>query len=162
MQLNLSEFVAVATVYGPEADVPALTDFERATPSAAATASGIAPAVAAVAVRRARQPSVPLHLTRGGRHKASVHAVSEPAPAEVTLRLLLPNNMVGSIIGKGGATIKEITQQSGARIHINHNDDATMVERLVAVLGTYEQAVHAQRLIATRVQEEGTLRSAFR
>ena len=83
-------------------------------------------------------------------------------PDEVALRLLLPNNMVGSIIGKGGVTIKEITQQSNARIHINHNDDAGTVERLVAVLGTYDEVVNAHRMIAVRVQEEGPNREKGR
>ena len=74
---------------------------------------------------------------------------------ELALRFLLPNNMVGSIIGKGGVMIKEITQQSNARIHINHNDDAASLERLVTVIGNPDQIVEAHRLMANRVQEEG-------
>lgn len=40
-------------------------------------------------------------------------------PKEFKLRLVCPTENLGSVIGKGGATIKHIRQESGAYIHVD-------------------------------------------
>lgn len=46
--------------------------------------------------------------------------VPPPTPSkDIPLRMLVPSEMVGAIIGKSGATIKQITQQSRARVDVH-------------------------------------------
>ena len=39
------------------------------------------------------------------------------------VKILIPNYAAGSIIGKGGANIAEVQQQTGARIKLSPNND---------------------------------------
>ena len=55
----------------------------------------------------------------------------------ITQQIFIPNDMVGAIIGKGGAKINEIRQLSGSVIKINEPTDNSN-ERLVTITGTQE------------------------
>ena len=55
----------------------------------------------------------------------------------MTQQIFIPNDMVGAIIGKGGAKINEIRQLSGSVIKINEPQDNSN-ERLVTITGTSE------------------------
>ncbi|KAK8226126.1 hypothetical protein HDK90DRAFT_505325 [Phyllosticta capitalensis] len=55
----------------------------------------------------------------------------------ITQQIFIPNDMVGAIIGKGGAKINEIRQLSGSVIKINEPQDNSN-ERLVTITGTQE------------------------
>lgn len=55
----------------------------------------------------------------------------------LTQQIYIPNDMVGAIIGKGGAKINEIRQLSGSVIKINEPQDNSN-ERLVTITGTGE------------------------
>ncbi|KAF1352351.1 hypothetical protein BDV97DRAFT_368117 [Delphinella strobiligena] len=55
----------------------------------------------------------------------------------MTQQIFIPNDMVGAIIGKGGAKINEIRQLSGSVIKINEPQDNSN-ERLVTITGTQE------------------------
>lgn len=55
----------------------------------------------------------------------------------LTQQIFIPNDMVGAIIGKGGAKINEIRQLSGSVIKINEPTDNSN-ERLVTITGTQE------------------------
>ena len=55
----------------------------------------------------------------------------------LTQQIFIPNDMVGAIIGKGGAKINEIRQLSGSVIKINEPQDNSN-ERLVTINGTQE------------------------
>jgi hypothetical protein len=43
-----------------------------------------------------------------------------PAPGDVVFRLLCPNARTGSVIGKGGEVIKQLREDTGARIKVEH------------------------------------------
>lgn len=67
-----------------------------------------------------------------------------PAPAggampgqPLTQQIFIPNDMVGAIIGKGGAKINEIRHLSGSVIKINEPQENSN-ERLVTITGTQE------------------------
>ena len=66
---------------------------------------------------------------------------AQPAPAmpgqPITQQIFIPNDMVGAIIGKGGAKINEIRHLSGSVIKINEPQDNSN-ERLVTITGTQE------------------------
>ena len=62
--------------------------------------------------------------------------------------------MISGIIGKGGATIKDLTARSGATIKISQKDDITASgERTVTVTGTSEAVSAAQQLIEAVCKE---------
>ena len=71
------------------------------------------------------------------------HGQPHPQPATsmpgqpITQHIYIPNDMVGAIIGKGGAKINEIRQLSGSVIKINEPQDNSN-ERLVTITGTQE------------------------
>lgn len=57
------------------------------------------------------------------------------------LRLLVPHVLIGSIIGKGGARIKEIQEASGARLNASDSCLPLSTERSLVVMGVAD-AVH--------------------
>ncbi|KAL2133916.1 hypothetical protein VTI74DRAFT_1390 [Chaetomium olivicolor] len=57
------------------------------------------------------------------------------------LRLLIPHVLIGSIIGKGGARIKEIQEASGARLNASDSCLPMSTERSLVVMGVAD-AVH--------------------
>ena len=80
-----------------------------------------------------------------GGHAAQINHAGPPAqpmqgmvPGQsLTQQIFIPNDMVGAIIGKGGAKINEIRQLSGSVIKINEPQDNSN-ERLVTITGTQE------------------------
>jgi heterogeneous nuclear rnp K-like protein 2 len=72
-------------------------------------------------------------------HGTAPHpAVGGAMPGQpLTQQIFIPNDMVGAIIGKGGAKINEIRQLSGSVIKINEPTDNSN-ERLVTITGTQE------------------------
>lgn len=67
----------------------------------------------------------------------------------VTTEMSIPNDLIGCIIGKGGAKINEIRQLSGATIKISSSEEGSK-ERTVSISGTPESINLAQYLINTR------------
>lgn len=78
-----------------------------------------------------------------GAHAGQPHAGHAGPPQQpgampgqpLTQQIFIPNDMVGAIIGKGGAKINEIRQLSGSVIKINEPQDNSN-ERLVTITGT--------------------------
>ncbi|ODH44744.1 hypothetical protein ACO22_00734 [Paracoccidioides brasiliensis] len=80
----------------------------------------------------------------GAPQQSQVHGAPSSQPvggvvpgAPVTQQIFIPNDMVGAIIGKGGAKINEIRHLSGSVIKINEPQDNSN-ERLVTITGTPE------------------------
>lgn len=73
------------------------------------------------------------HTPQPAAHAGASQQVGQP----LTQQIYIPNDMVGAIIGKGGAKINEIRQLSGSVIKINEPTD-NLNERLVTVTGTAE------------------------
>ena len=70
----------------------------------------------------------------------------------ITQQIFIPNDMVGAIIGKGGAKINEIRQLSGSVIKINEPQDNSN-ERLVTITGPPESNQMALYLLYQRLGE---------
>jgi len=66
---------------------------------------------------------------------------SNPQSKTYPLRLLVPHVLIGSIIGKGGARIKEIQEASGARLNASDSCLPLSTERSLVVMGVAD-AVH--------------------
>jgi heterogeneous nuclear rnp K-like protein 2 len=71
----------------------------------------------------------------------------------LTQQIFIPNDMVGAIIGKGGAKINEIRQLSGSVIKINEPQDNSN-ERLVTITGTAECNQMALYMLYSRLGKE--------
>ena len=70
----------------------------------------------------------------------------------ITQQIYIPNDMVGAIIGKGGAKINEIRHLSGSVIKINEPQDNSN-ERLVTITGTAECNQMALYMLYSRLGE---------
>lgn len=66
---------------------------------------------------------------------------SLPGSRSVTIRLIIPNSRMGSIIGRHGAKIKEIQEASGARLNAGEAMLPGSTERVLSITGVAD-AVH--------------------
>lgn len=67
----------------------------------------------------------------------------------------MPNSTAGLIIGKGGATVKAIMEQSGAWVQLSQKPDGiNLQERVVTVSGEPEQVHKAVGLMVQKIQED--------
>jgi len=66
---------------------------------------------------------------------------SVPGSRSVTIRFVIPNSRMGSVIGKGGGKIKEIQDASGARLQASEAMLPGSTDRLLSVSGVAD-AVH--------------------
>lgn len=71
------------------------------------------------------------------------------------MKVTIPNELGGTIIGKGGERINRIRQESGARIDIGNGFGAD--ERIITIAGTQPQIQTAQYLLqqSVRTSEAG-------
>jgi len=73
------------------------------------------------------------------------------------LRVLVSSDMVGAIIGRGGSTIRNITQQSRARVDVHSYrkvDHSQSLEKAITVYGQPENCTAACRRILEVMEEE--------
>lgn len=77
-------------------------------------------------------------------------------PLEGSLKILIPGKTVGALMGKGGASIKEITESSGAKVTVRNRDDegSTRTERVVDIEGTATNIAAAYESIMFKVEAE--------
>jgi len=78
-----------------------------------------------------------------------------------TEKLSIPTANAGSVIGKGGATIRDIKMQSGCTISINDPDTTDPNSRVVTVTGTDQGIQTALYLIRQRVDAEAAMQGGF-
>ncbi|XP_063041724.1 insulin-like growth factor 2 mRNA-binding protein 3 isoform X2 [Engraulis encrasicolus] len=74
--------------------------------------------------------------------------------ADVPLRILVPTQFVGAIIGKEGATIRNITKQTHSKIDIHRKENAGAAEKPITVHSTPEGCSNACRSIMEIMQKE--------
>lgn len=71
----------------------------------------------------------------------------------VTLRLVIPASQCGSLIGKGGAKIKEIRECTGAQIQVAGDLLPNSTERGVTISGTQDSVIQCVKLICNVILE---------
>lgn len=83
-------------------------------------------------------------------------AVDDPDPKTNQVRLIVPSNVCGAIIGKGGATIRTFVENSHAHIKLSSQEHNVpdLQDRLVTISGTFEQQLHAVILIIRKISED--------
>lgn len=70
------------------------------------------------------------------------------------LRLLVQSDMVGAIIGRQGSTIRQITQQSRARVDVHRKDNVGSLEKAITIYGNPENCTNACKRILEVMQQE--------
>jgi polyribonucleotide nucleotidyltransferase len=60
-------------------------------------------------------------LAGGGGHRSDSQQRERQQPAGSTIVIRVPNGSVGKVIGKGGAKINELQDQTGAKIRVSCN-----------------------------------------
>ncbi|XP_076324541.1 poly(rC)-binding protein 3-like isoform X2 [Tachypleus tridentatus] len=83
--------------------------------------------------------------------RAGTSATASIVTPGTTTEMNIPNDLIGCVIGKGGAKISEIRQLSGATIKISNSDESTK-DRIVSISGTPEAINLAQYLINTSME----------
>jgi polyribonucleotide nucleotidyltransferase len=74
--------------------------------------------------------------------------------AEYPIRMLVPGEHVGALIGRSGATIRGIMQSTGARIDIYRNNGNFEHEKAVTIAGSPENTSAACKKVLETMAEE--------
>jgi len=71
------------------------------------------------------------------------------------VKMILPNITAGLIIGKGGANIKSLKEESSAYIDLTGRDESPVNgERILTIKGNTEQRIDAARLVINKVASD--------
>ncbi|XP_061761915.1 insulin-like growth factor 2 mRNA-binding protein 1 isoform X1 [Nerophis ophidion] len=73
---------------------------------------------------------------------------------DIPLRLLVPTQYVGAIIGKEGATIRNITKQTQSKIDVHRKENAGAAEKSISIHSTPEGCSAACQMILDIMQQE--------
>ncbi|XP_059205611.1 insulin-like growth factor 2 mRNA-binding protein 3 isoform X2 [Centropristis striata] len=74
--------------------------------------------------------------------------------SDIPLRILVPTQFVGAIIGKEGATIRNITKQTHSKIDIHRKENAGAAEKPITIHSTPEGCSNACTAIMEIMQKE--------
>ncbi|XP_047303278.1 insulin-like growth factor 2 mRNA-binding protein 2 isoform X12 [Homo sapiens] len=103
-------------------------------------------------------PSPPQRAQRGDHSsREQGHApggTSQARQIDFPLRILVPTQFVGAIIGKEGLTIKNITKQTQSRVDIHRKENSGAAEKPVTIHATPEGTSEACRMILEIMQKE--------
>ncbi|KAI4533464.1 hypothetical protein MG293_016483 [Ovis ammon polii] len=95
--------------------------------------------------------------SRGQPRQGSPVAAGAPAKqqqVDIPLRLLVPTQYVGAIIGKEGATIRNITKQTQSKIDVHRKENAGAAEKAISVHSTPEGCSSACKMILEIMHKE--------
>ncbi|XP_078281080.1 insulin-like growth factor 2 mRNA-binding protein 1 [Rhinoraja longicauda] len=73
---------------------------------------------------------------------------------DIPLRILVPTQFVGAIIGKEGATIRNITKQTQSKIDVHRKENAGAAEKPISIHSTAEGCSAACKMILDIMQQE--------
>ncbi|XP_054495260.2 insulin-like growth factor 2 mRNA-binding protein 2 isoform X1 [Agelaius phoeniceus] len=103
-------------------------------------------------------PPPPQRSRRGGHSSrergSSPGGSSQPKQLEFPLRMLVPTQFVGAIIGKEGLTIKNLTKQTQSKVDIHRKENAGAAEKPITIHATPEGCSEACRMILDIMQKE--------
>ncbi|XP_071373508.1 insulin-like growth factor 2 mRNA-binding protein 2 [Centroberyx affinis] len=103
-------------------------------------------------------------MRRGGRSSRDQDG-TQPGPSgglggprlkqhDFPLRMLVPTQFVGAIIGKEGLTIKNVTKQTQSKVDIHRKENAGAAEKPITIHSTPEGCSSACRMILDIMQKE--------
>ena len=83
--------------------------------------------------------------------KQRLDELGEPGDPTQQLRLVVPNSTIGMVIGKGGETVEQMKQRSGANILISKKDEVKIPERVITLVGEVRSNQVALDMILEKV-----------
>merc|ERR550525_297830 len=86
--------------------------------------------------------------------KQRLDELGEPGDPTQQLRLVVPNSTIGMIIGKGGETVEQMKQRSGANILISKKDEVKIPERVITLVGEVRSNQVALDMILEKIVED--------
>ncbi|XP_069790118.1 insulin-like growth factor 2 mRNA-binding protein 2 isoform X2 [Narcine bancroftii] len=92
------------------------------------------------------------HTTR--HHRAPANACPSHKPPDVPLRILVPTQFVGAIIGKEGLTIKSVTQQTQSKVDIHRKENTGSAEKAITIHSTAGGCTAACQMILEIIHKE--------
>lgn len=90
---------------------------------------------------------------------AAAEQGTEPNVGMNTLRVILPNSSVSSVIGRGGEVVREIQQETGARVSVGDRVPGFQ-ERICIIKGTLEQMLAAGNSVMDKIKDDDNVSSA--
>uniref|UniRef100_A0A8C0VEI3 Insulin like growth factor 2 mRNA binding protein 2 n=1 Tax=Cyanistes caeruleus TaxID=156563 RepID=A0A8C0VEI3_CYACU len=103
-------------------------------------------------------PPPPQRSRRGGHSSrergSSPGGSSQPKQLDFPLRMLVPTQFVGAIIGKEGLTIKNLTKQTQSKVDIHRKENAGAAEKPITIHATPEGCSEACRMILDIMKKE--------
>ncbi|TNN72192.1 Insulin-like growth factor 2 mRNA-binding protein 3 [Liparis tanakae] len=95
------------------------------------------------------------YIARGNSRSDSPSLGARPKlQSDIPLRILVPTQFVGAIIGKEGATIRNITKQTHSKIDIHRKENAGAAEKPITIHSTPEGCSNACTTIMEIMQKE--------
>ncbi|OTF83645.1 hypothetical protein BLA29_001183 [Euroglyphus maynei] len=73
------------------------------------------------------------------------------------IRLVVPTSRTGTVIGRGGETIRALKQQSGCNIELDKNFHSDNDEKCFIIRGTADKITYAQQLVTDKVGGHATV-----
>eukprot|EP00800_Vazella_pourtalesii_P012287 TRINITY_DN2908_c0_g1_i2.p1 TRINITY_DN2908_c0_g1~~TRINITY_DN2908_c0_g1_i2.p1 ORF type:complete len:490 (-),score=78.64 TRINITY_DN2908_c0_g1_i2:1556-3025(-) len=99
-----------------------------------------------------------IYTRSASRQKQALSAPTSPTKlnsnSEYPLRILVPSDMVGAIIGKDGNTIRNITQMTKARVDVHRRENIRGLEKAITIIGTPDACTEAAYQIGLIIQKE--------
>ncbi|MEQ2196851.1 Insulin-like growth factor 2 mRNA-binding protein 2, partial [Xenoophorus captivus] len=103
--------------------------------------------------------------TRRGGRSSRDQGTPQPGPSgsfgsprirqpDFPLRMLVPTQFVGAIIGKEGLTIKNVTKQTQSKVDIHRKENAGAAEKPITIHSTPEGCSSACRMILDIMHKE--------
>jgi len=86
--------------------------------------------------------------------KQRLDELGEPGDPTQQLRLVVPNSTIGMVIGKGGETVEQMKQRSGANILISKKDEVKIPERVITLVGEVRSNQVALDMILEKIVED--------
>ncbi|KAJ8410091.1 hypothetical protein AAFF_G00211320 [Aldrovandia affinis] len=105
-------------------------------------------------VRRAGRPQRDPDTSQPGPSAGGLGGVPRHQHQDFPLRMLVPTQFVGAIIGKEGLTIKNVTKQTQSKVDIHRKENAGAAEKPVTIHSTPEGCSSACRMILDIMQKE--------
>lgn len=75
------------------------------------------------------------------------------------LRIMVPSEYVGAIIGRKGQTIRNITTRCKARVDVHGKENSGLIEKVISIFGQPENCTNACKEILLVMQQESTSNS---
>jgi insulin-like growth factor 2 mRNA-binding protein 1 len=98
-----------------------------------------------------------LNNTGRARQPRNPNSLPSPRGTGIPLRIMVPSEYVGAIIGRKGQTIRNITTRCKARVDVHGKENSGLIEKVISIFGQPENCTNACKEILQVMQQEATV-----